>query len=230
MNEEKLKQALIQAEQKMIAAEEVLSLITLDNIKEKILKILKKEAPTYDDIKKTISKLIITLYNTITKYVKSIKFDDEITIGYRGDLFKPKYHGVLLYDIICLLFDKYPNDLFKLSKFKINTKQSYFVYRITYKANKPKPCIYIVFDYSVKRNDTNRNYLYKFYTIEDLNEFIRDELITSSNSSSQTSSSSNSRSKTTSSSETGTSSGYQTNSRYGSNSSSSKSRSSKSSS
>jgi hypothetical protein len=151
-------------------ANKALTMKTLDSLKDIIFNMIKRgrygNIVSYNEIKNTIGKLIIILYRTIKRNIyEEYNEIDEILITYKNSQFIPERDAVLLYNILYLIFSKFPDKSFTVSKYLISKKYSYFVYKLTFKYDVK----YVVFEYPHKYN---QNFLYIFHELHELKSYI----------------------------------------------------------
>jgi len=146
-----------------------LSLVSL-KINEDLIKLIQielrkkyKEDYIYDGKKTSLLRLIKKIISLINKSI----YINETSISFR------KYKNIsdedfkLIYNIIFLVFNYYPNKLFELEKYKISNVRKYFIYKINIKPeykdtvnrfNEKFNSQYIIFDYS-QYEDYNELYI-----------------------------------------------------------------------
>jgi len=94
------------------------------NLKQQLMNKINKDTPIepYNNIKDTIAKLVVMLYKKI-KYAISINTEDADpeSIYYDIRKFVPKRgDDTILYNLVFILFKRYPSKNYTINKFKIS--------------------------------------------------------------------------------------------------------------
>lgn len=178
MNRKKIEQSINRANESEIkkykvynVADKFLSSKLNDDVLShiKVLLAKKDNVYSYDDIKKTIADLIISFYNKLNDAIYNDIY--EYNIKYSNKKFIDDRDARLLYNIIIIIYNEYPNKLFTIKKFKFSKVNKYFIYEIYVKNT--KKIKYLLFDYSETMSPERFFFIYVNDDIEELKERIK---------------------------------------------------------